>query len=332
MSAGPTCTVAIPVYNRKEMLSRTIASALNQSGVDLEVVAIDDGSTDGAWELLEGLRDPRLRVVRNRANLGLFGNFNRCVELSSGKYLRILCNDDRLIPGCLQREIAWMEANPSLVLLCTIGRLVDLSGRPLAQVGAEFAPGVYEGPKVAPAILVYLARYGINPITAPSGVLFRREAILKAGPFDETFRVAGDLDLYLRMLSFGDLGVLHEVDCEIAFHEGQVSRRLRGDPGVMREVLALTRGCRAALRKWGAYEWSIRRLAAFAYLGSLLLTRRDRQEDCREMRAIAHEAAGRGWAIALPAAGLVWDRVVRRAFGVRIRPRPEPFVRPPNLH
>jgi glycosyltransferase involved in cell wall biosynthesis len=108
----PTCTVAIPVFNRKDMVQRAVASALAQPVSSLDVLVVDNCSTDGTWDALQRLSDPRLRLVRNSHNVGLFGNFNRCLDLATGTYLRFLCSDDTLAAGCLQREISEMESAP----------------------------------------------------------------------------------------------------------------------------------------------------------------------------------------------------------------------------
>src|SRR5579885_2083954 len=98
------CTIAIPVYNRAQLVRQALESALAQDLENTEILVIDNCSTDGTWETLHEYSDPRLRLVRNPTNVGLFGNLNRCLELAEGKYLRILCSDDRLLPGCIRTE------------------------------------------------------------------------------------------------------------------------------------------------------------------------------------------------------------------------------------
>jgi glycosyltransferase involved in cell wall biosynthesis len=110
----PKCTVAIPIYNRKEMIDDTLRSVLDADYKDVEILLIDDCSDDGVWEHIQDYRDARIRLVRNEKNIGLFPNFNRCITLARGEYIRILCNDDRLQPGCLSREYEFLDANPSL--------------------------------------------------------------------------------------------------------------------------------------------------------------------------------------------------------------------------
>src|SRR4051794_31293108 len=83
----PVCTIAIPVYNREDLVRGAIESALQHQQADLEILVIDNCSTDRTAEVARSYEDPRLRVVVNDSNLGLFGNFNRCLELATGKYI-----------------------------------------------------------------------------------------------------------------------------------------------------------------------------------------------------------------------------------------------------
>ncbi len=136
----PLCTVAIPTYNREDLISGTIRSVLEQHLNDLEILVIDDQSQDNVFMVASSFSDPRLQVIRNDKNVGLFGNFNRCIELSRGKYLRILCNDDRITSDCLSREIAIMEAHPSVSLLFSKGARFTSDHQPLGEIGDHFPP------------------------------------------------------------------------------------------------------------------------------------------------------------------------------------------------
>src|SRR5450432_379001 len=99
-----SCSIAIPVFNRRDLVHNALRSAIAQAVPNLEILVVDNCSTDGTWEALQAIRDPRLHLVRNDSNLGLFGNFNRCLELSRGEYVCLLGSDDDLTEGFLARE------------------------------------------------------------------------------------------------------------------------------------------------------------------------------------------------------------------------------------
>src|SRR5688572_5713153 len=93
----PLVSVCIPTYNYAHLIADAIESVLRQTERDLELVVIDDCSTDDTEQVAARYADdPRFRFVRNPCNLGLFGNFNRCFELAEGEFVKVLCADDWL--------------------------------------------------------------------------------------------------------------------------------------------------------------------------------------------------------------------------------------------
>jgi glycosyltransferase involved in cell wall biosynthesis len=241
------CTVAIPVHNRVDLIGRCVASALAQDVPGLRVLVVDNHSTDGTWEALQAFSDPRLRVVRNPRNLGLFGNFNRCIDLAEGEWLKFLCSDDLLVAGALGRELASVAARPQVALLTSRGEYVDLAGRPRGRVGWLVPPGTYPGRAAIGESLAMLLRLALNPFNYPSGVLVRRSALAAAGGFDPGMRIVSDVDLFLRVLAHGDLAVSADVATLITLHPGQISARERSGSSFvfLREYLALQRRNRA---------------------------------------------------------------------------------------
>jgi hypothetical protein len=258
------CTIAIPVYNRENLIRRAIDSALAQDVSDLEILVVDNCSTDNTWDVLQTYRDSRLHLVRNKYNVGLFGNFNCCLSLAQGKYLRFLCSDDKLIHGCLGREIEIMNAYPNVVLLSTRGRRIDEAGRFLGMQGDHFQSGIYFGHQAIHAVLWFQAHYAYNPLNYPSGILLRREVALKTGQFDTTMRMSGDVDFFLRILEYGDLIVMDTLGCEIMIHTKQEGAQLTGDTAPMLELYALVERYRQLLEQAGTYPRIKQQLAAYA--------------------------------------------------------------------
>ncbi len=255
------CSVAIPVFNRRDLVRKALESALNQNVPGLEILVVDNCSTDGTWEILQTYQDPRLRLVRNDENVGLFGNFNRCLALARGTYLRFLCSDDILIPGCLESEIRIMKAHPEVALLSTAGQLVDAEDRSLGSVADDMSPGIYTGPSAIRAWFDFFSSYGRNPFNYPSGVLFRREAALQVGEFDASMRLAGDVNFYLKVLEHGELAITNVLGCKVLVHEQQeqVAANLSG--AGMREHLANLEIHRTLLQRQGVYKQIRNRLS-----------------------------------------------------------------------
>jgi glycosyltransferase involved in cell wall biosynthesis len=234
----PTCTVAIPVFNQRAFVERAVRSALAQGVDSLEVMVVDNCSDDGTWQALQPFSAQGVRLQRNGSNLGLFGNFNRCLELATSPYLRFLSADDALAPHCLSTEIALMERNPGVAVLSTRGRFVSPEGATMGEFAGDFPAGVYGGASFPRTWFGFYARTRRNPLNYPSGVLFRRAAIGDLR-FEERWRTAGDIDFYFKVLRRGDLGVADSLGCEVTRHAAQAHVGPNLDGTAIREQLVL---------------------------------------------------------------------------------------------
>ncbi len=112
----PTFSVVIPTYNRASLLARTVRAFLAQEGVSFEIIVVDDGSSDPTPEVLAGLHDPRLRVLR-QPNAGLAAARNAGLAQAQGQY--VLFNDDDIIPeaGFLQAHLALQRRYPGAAVV-----------------------------------------------------------------------------------------------------------------------------------------------------------------------------------------------------------------------
>ena len=310
------CTVAIPVYNRAKLVGKAIHSAFAQNISDYEILGIDNCSTDDTWGVLGSFEDPRFRRIRNSENLGLFGNMNRCVELAQGKYIRILCSDDQLPAECLRDEIDLMERNPNISLLSTRGKVVSDSGEDLGKVAWFFPPGIYDGPTARLAWFSFFANYGYNPLNYPSGVLFRRSALIKAMPFDESLGAIADIDVFLRTLEHGDLAITNRLGCFVMQHGGQEGSHIYASGQHIDESRDLVERYRAVLSQGRIYHQIKRRMTALP-LGWAM--KRWHSMDRRTLGKFT--VYGDGWGTILPmTARLVILRLLLKTTGLRLTP------------
>lgn len=116
---NPRVSICIPTFNRASMVGLAIDSALNQTYKDIEVVVVDNASTDNIEEVIAEYKDPRLRLIKNNKNIGIFGNFNRCVEVSKGEFLHILHSDDYIEPEFIETCINFFDAHQQVALTFT---------------------------------------------------------------------------------------------------------------------------------------------------------------------------------------------------------------------
>lgn len=171
-------TFAIPFYGSLTFLDRALTSVTNQTVEDWKAIIVDDCSpSEGALELVKGLDDPRITYVRNERNLGLAGNWNRCIELTSTPLVTLLHSDDELFPHyartMLDAHAAWPNAaavfceaetidhrgEPIFSLRDRVKRwLLPVSGRPFALKGEEGARRLLRGNFVMCPSLCYKRR------------------------------------------------------------------------------------------------------------------------------------------------------------------------------
>jgi glycosyltransferase involved in cell wall biosynthesis len=302
------------------MILRAVESALAQSVDDLEVLVVDNHSTDGTWESLLEVTDPRVRLVRNSHNLGLFENFNRCLDLASGTYLRFLCSDDSLAPDCLRHELVEMEAHPGAVLLSSSARRVLPDGNVLGTHADHFRPGRYAGDIAIAGVLRFTSEYGFNPLNYPSGILLRTEAVRRAGYFDTTMRIAADVDLFLRVLLEGDLLIVDRRGCDITIHREQEGARLTGDPVVMQEQYLLLGRFGAALGSPRAIRHVANQLGGLCLRFAIRAWFHGETRSARQYIAMAHAEGCTFPGMAMAVARIAALRALLRAFGVRLLP------------
>ncbi len=301
IEAKPLCTVAIPAYNRPEAVCRALESALAQDLPALQVLVVDDCSTDGAWEAVQRYTDPRLRLVRNERNLGLFANFNRCLELAEGKYVRLLCNDDRLVPGCLRHETDLMEQHSNVTLVSTYTWVVDSEDKRISKMGDDLLPGIYRGDEVVAEALRVLSHHARSLFSFPSGVLMRQDAIQKAGTFDTNLNHIGDVDYFLKVLQHGDLAITDNFGCEVMNHPGSTTSSLFANGHFTEEWFTLAQRWSSHLPSRRAYRQIMEQSAAFSIYWAQLFWRQGQREVARRYWRAAQQGdlSVRGWMTAI---------------------------------
>lgn len=201
---SPRVSVCVPVYNRARFLPDAIESILAQSFGDFELVISDNASTDETPSVLRRYRDPRLRIHRNDSNLGLVGNFNRCLQLAQAPYVVLCCSDDYWAPRLLEQEVSLLEQHPGLSYVHTGSAVVD-SNKNLIGINLLSLQPVTPGRE-------YFRRFLLEDLNGTnfSSVLYRRERLLEIGGFDEKLPHTQDLAVWSRLALRGDVGYVAE--------------------------------------------------------------------------------------------------------------------------
>ncbi|MDD5056760.1 MAG: glycosyltransferase family 2 protein [Sideroxydans sp.] len=129
--AHPKVSILIPVYNRENLIGECIESALAQTVSDIEVVVVDNASTDGTWKICQhyAVQDRRVRLFRNESNIGPVRNWIRCAQEAYGQYSKILFSDDLLEPRCIELMLQPFELPDVGLVFCPakIGKTKEAS-------------------------------------------------------------------------------------------------------------------------------------------------------------------------------------------------------------
>ena len=220
-------SVVIPCHNYGHFLPLAVQSVLAQEGVDLELIVIDDCSTDGSAEVASALatREPRIEVRTHTRNRGHIATYNEGVEASSGDYIVLLSADDLLAPGSLARAAALLEAHPQVGL--AYGRAIPFSSPdpPPSRERDCARWRLWHGHDWIRA----RCRQGWNVIYSPEAMM--RATVQRAiGGYRAHLPRTADFEMWLRAASVSDVGRLESV--EQAFyrvHPGSMSHTTHGD-------------------------------------------------------------------------------------------------------
>jgi glycosyltransferase involved in cell wall biosynthesis len=183
----PLISVIVPAYNAETTILETIDSVLQQTYSNLELIVINDGSTDTTLDLLNNLNDERLKIF-SFGNAGLAESRNRGIVLATGEYITFIDTDDLWTPDKLEKQLEVLHRNPDAGVAYSWTAFIDESGKYLhAMEPIYFEGNIYE------ALLTNCF------IAGGSNILARSTCINSVGRFDTELRAAEDWDYWLKL-------------------------------------------------------------------------------------------------------------------------------------
>jgi glycosyltransferase involved in cell wall biosynthesis len=217
---APLITVAITSYNYGRYIANTVSSALDQDLPHIEVLIVDDASTDDTDAVIAPfLSDPRVRYVKNPANIGVTQNHNRALALARGLCIIFVSSDDMLLPGHLRRCYDYLRAHPTTDIVYTGALLTNADGEPTkvrtvsGQLPVDYGGGRNE-------FAQQLSEGCYIPIAT---MLVRRAVYDELGPFDNEF-IASDYEIMTRWAAAGKrFAYLRAPSAAIRMHRDQTT-------------------------------------------------------------------------------------------------------------
>ncbi|WP_428566800.1 MAG: glycosyltransferase family 2 protein [Solidesulfovibrio sp. DCME] len=277
-AASPLVSAIIPTRDRAGLVGRAVASALAQTHAPLEVIVVDDGSTDDTAAVLSAVADPRLTMVRLDPGRGVSAARNAGLAVARGAYVALLDSDDAWLPQKTARQLAFMRQR---------GLAISQTREIWMRGGKRVNPGKAQAKPDGFFFELALTRC----LVSPSTVMFTREFHEEVGGFDESLPACEDYDLWLRALLRHPVGLLAEdlavrhggrPDQLSASHIGQDLYRIRSLLGLLG---------REDVSPWHAscIKKELRRKALCYAKGCL---KRDKPEEAARVLDLAAAAAG----------------------------------------
>ena len=195
----PVVSVVMPVYNAGLYLSQAVESIQAQSFSGFEFIIIDDGSTDDGSKILKKYaeQDKRIKLITQK-NQGLVASLNRGIKQAKGKYIARQDADDASAPLRLEKQVHYLEAHPEVVAIGSSVEVMDEAGKILHRHTV-----LLNDPELRQELLVR------SPF-AHGAVMFKRQAALEAGLYDQASWPVEDYDFWLRLSKYGQLANLDE--------------------------------------------------------------------------------------------------------------------------
>ena len=197
--SSPSISVVIPTYNRVSTLGRAVQSVLAQTFADLELIVVDDGSTDDTALLLAAFDDPRLRVIRLEESRGAAAARNLGASEAKGKFLAFQDSDDEWLLDKLRLQLDMLNADQEIVMVCCSYFVLPASGLPCLQLASSWMKlGYWSVDKLSQFHFI-----------APTWLL-KRDVFDSVGGFDAELDNLEDWELALRLFNTGRIVVAHQ--------------------------------------------------------------------------------------------------------------------------
>ncbi|CAG9932790.1 glycosyltransferase family 2 protein [Candidatus Nitrotoga arctica] len=229
----PSISICIPTYNGEKYLAQCLDSVRAQTYSDFEVLVVDDCSSDTTFEIASeyATRDSRIRVLRNERNLGLVHNWNHCIELTQGEWIKFVFQDDLIAPTCLERMLHAVQPD-SVLVFCrrefifeegTTQSILDYYLAEKALVERLF-------PNSTPVTArqfseLVLNNLGRNLIGEPSVVMLHKRVFQEFGNFNSHLIVSCDLEYWVRVGIHAGVVPVPEYLASFRVHGASVSAR-----------------------------------------------------------------------------------------------------------
>ncbi|WP_413306930.1 glycosyltransferase [Bacillus sp. 1P10SD] len=214
-------SMVMAVYNGQKFLREALNCALAQTYPNLEIIIVNDGSTDSTAKILDKLDDSRVKVIHLHQNQGAANALNLAISHAKGEWIAIQDADDNSFPDRIKEQVQYIHDCPELVGVGTLVRCI--SGNP------DVPDAVYEEwtrgrNRNVSRKAIKKVIYSTCPLTH-SSVMFSKKVFQKVGGYDQRFRIAYDYDLWLKLVEHGELEKIPQVLIDYRIYQSSLSHK-----------------------------------------------------------------------------------------------------------
>ncbi len=234
----PLVSVVIPLYNHEKFIIDALESVLGEDYPNMEIVIINDGSTDRSDEVVKSwLKEKKIKKKHikyfSRENRGLSATLNELINRAEGEYIAVLASDDMLVKGGIKARVDYLMSNPDKLAVFGDCEVIDISGRKIFESGLT---ELYSANKKRLASDSGIKYEFICNWSVPGPVLmFRKSTVDIVGGYDETLKVE-DWDFYLRLAARGAIGFVDQKVAKYRLHGNNLKDQI---PHVWKEFLKI---------------------------------------------------------------------------------------------
>lgn len=219
----PLVSVCIPTYNRAQMLKECVESILLQTLSDFELIIIDNASEDATESVVKSFCDKRIVYVRNNHNIGLTGNWIRCLTLAQCEYITVFPDDDVMLPNNLENKVEVLSNSPNVGLVHSKYHVMDSDGQVTkydTNHGRDRTADAIEN-------RAEFLSAAWNSVNAPT-VMFRKECFEKLGGFSDELFNAIDWEFWMRIAIHYDVAFIARPLIKWRVHSGSCTSNTIG--------------------------------------------------------------------------------------------------------
>ena len=219
----PLVSICLPNYNSEKFIYKTVISLLNQSYKNIEIIVVDNFSTDDSIKILERFDDSRLKIYRNKSNIGYSRNVNKSINLANGEYVAVYHSDDIYDEHIVKKQVSVLNKCPDVAGVFSLASVIDESDKIIKKnpLPFDYNKKVFIGSKNE--FFPYLLRFD-NFIVCPTSMI-RKKVYDEVGIYNPDIKVVEDQEMWLRILNNHNIAIINEYLINYRIHKNQGSSK-----------------------------------------------------------------------------------------------------------